>query len=190
MSTRVYSIPPERLERLLRSDETIPLIDVRTPAEYRAGHIPGARLLPLDQLDPSTLETRLTEAGVSRDQTIYLTCQSGARAQQAVERLAEAGYRRLAMIQGGTAAWEQVGLPLTRCRGSLALERQVQIAVGTLLVLKVVFGFAIHELFFVAAAFLGAGLIVAGLTRWCGMTRLVAAMPWNRGERCPEQAPT
>lgn len=188
MSTRVISIPPERFAQLRGSDEPAPLIDVRTPAEYRAGHIPGAQLLPLDQLDPDTLGARLGQYGIAPDQTIYLTCHSGARAQQAVERLRDAGFHRLALIQGGTAAWEQAGLPLTRCRGSLALERQVQIAVGTLLVLKVIFGFAFHELFFVAAAFLGAGLIVAGLTRWCGMARLLAVMPWNRAGRCPSES--
>jgi rhodanese-related sulfurtransferase len=188
MSTRVISIPPERFAQLRGSDEPAPLIDVRTPAEYRAGHIPGAQLLPLDQLDPDTLGARLGQYGIAPDQTIYLTCHSGARAQQAVERMRDAGFHRLALIQGGTAAWEQAGLPLTRCRGNLALERQVQIAVGTLLVLKVIFGFAFHELFFVAAAFLGAGLIVAGLTRWCGMARLLAVMPWNRAGRCPSES--
>ncbi len=188
MSKRILSITPQRFDLLRKGDDSAALIDVRTPAEYRAGHIPGARLLPLDALVAEGLNARLEENAVGRDQTLYLTCYSGARAQQAAERLMDAGYRNLVLIQGGTEAWEQAGLPVNRCGVTIALERQVQITVGLLLILKVIFGFAIHELFFVAAAFVGAGLIVAGVTRWCGMARLLAVMPWNRGGNCPEDA--
>ncbi len=188
MSTRILSITPQRFDLLRKGDDPAPLIDVRTPAEYRAGHIPGARLLPLDALAADGLEARLGENAVGRDQVLYLTCYSGARAQQAAERLMDAGYRNLVLIQGGTEAWERAGLPVKRCGATIALERQVQITVGLLLILKVIFGFAIHELFFVAAAFVGAGLIVAGVTRWCGMARLLAVMPWNRGGTCPDDA--
>ena len=53
--------------------------------------------------------------------------------------------------------------------------------------LKVVLGFSVHALFFALAAVSGAGLIVAGATRWCGMAQLITRMPWNRGEHCPER---
>jgi len=68
----------------------------------------------------------------------------------------------------------------------LSLERQVQIAVGSLLVLKVLLGFSVHELFFALVAMIGIGLIVAGTTRWCGMARLIAQMPWNRNTDCTQ----
>ncbi len=77
---------------------------------------------------------------------------------------------------------------MQRCGKAIALERQVQIAIGLLLVLKVVLGFTLHELFFAATAVVGTGLIVAGITRWCGMARLVALMPWNKRVNCAEQA--
>jgi rhodanese-related sulfurtransferase len=188
MSTRILSITPQRFDLLRKGDDPAPLIDVRTPAEYRAGHIPGARLLPLDALGADGLDERLGENAIDRDQVLFVTCQSGARAQQAAERLTDAGYRNLVLIKGGTEAWERAGLPVKRCGAALALERQVQITVGLLLILKVIFGFAIHELFFAAAAFIGAGLIVAGVTRWCGMARLLAVMPWNRGGACPDDS--
>jgi len=75
-----------------------------------------------------------------------------------------------------------------RCGRAITLERQVQIAIGSLLLLKVGLGFSVHELFFALAALLGAGLIAAGVTRRCGMTTLIARMPWNRNHNCPEQA--
>jgi hypothetical protein len=64
----------------------------------------------------------------------------------------------------------------------------VQIAIGSLLLLKVIFGFTLHELFFLTGALIGAGLIMAGVTRWCGMARLIALMPWNRNGNCAEKA--
>ncbi len=188
MSVRFLSTPPERFAALRNLGQEPVILDVRTPAEYRQGHAAGARSMPLDQMDPLRLPELIGKSGAGRDETLYLTCHSGARAQQAAERLQEAGYCNLAVIEGGTRAWEQAGLPMVRCTRAIALERQVQIAVGTLLVLKVIFGFAVDELFFVAAAFIGAGLIMAGVTRWCGMARLLAAMPWNRGGRCPDEA--
>jgi hypothetical protein len=87
------------------------------------------------------------------------------RAQQAAHRLQAAGYANLVLMEGGTAAWEKAGLPMRRSGTSLTLEQQVQISIGTLLILKVIFGSAVSELFFVFAALIGAGLITAGLTR-------------------------
>lgn len=144
--------------------------------------------MPLDELTPEHLEAKLNHAGAGHDQPLYLTCHSGIRAQQAAERLVEAGYRNLTLLEGGIEAWEKAGLPMQRCGKAISLERQVQIAIGTLLVLKVFFGFTIHELFFAATAVIGTGLIIAGTTRWCGMARLIALLPWNRSDNCSEQA--
>jgi len=181
-------ITAQRLYSLREQAGDIMLIDVRTPAEYRAGHVPGAKSLPLDRLTPEALEMQLPQAELGRKRPLYLTCHSGMRAQQAAERLLAAGFPNLVLLEGGTAAWEKAGLPMRRCGRTISLERQVQITIGTLLVLKVVFGFTIHELFFVAAALIGAGLIVAGTTRWCGMARLLARLPWNRRNDCDEPA--
>ena len=190
MTSQVQSISPRRLEELRNQGQEVELIDVRTPAEYRAGHVLGSKLVPLDELGPETLEGQLNNPGAGHGDPLYLTCQSGYRAQQAADRLAAAGYRNLALIEGGTQAWEKAGLPMQRCGNAISMERQVQITIGLLLILKVVFGFTVHELFFAATAFIGTGLIVAGTTRWCGMARLIALLPWNRNGNCSEQATT
>ncbi len=184
MSTQTPSITPTRLHVLQNHTENIEIIDVRTPSEYRSGHIEGARLLPLDELHSENLSQRIGEKIGDPKQTLYLTCQSGFRAGQAAELLADAGYRGVTVIEGGTEAWEKAGLPMKRCGSAISLERQVQITIGSLIVLKVFFGFTVHELFFALAAFIGSGLIVAGITRWCGMAQLIARMPWNRGGGC------
>ena len=189
MSIPILSVSPEQVAPPLREGRAA-LVDVRTRGEFRAGHAAGAIVLPLGELDPSTLPDRLGDPAAGGERTLYLICHSGDRAAQAAARLIEAGYRNLAVVEGGTEAWQRAGLPMRRCTGAIALERQVQITVGLLLVLKVAFGFTVHELFFVAAAFIGAGLIVAGITRWCGMARLLALMPWNRSRDCPGELST
>jgi len=106
----------------------------------------------------------------------------------AAERLEQAGYTNLTPIDGGTQRWQKLGLPVERCGRALSIERQVQIAIGSLLVLKVFLGFSVHELFFALTAMIGAVLIIAGTTRWCGMARLIAHMPWNRNTDCTQSA--
>ena len=62
----------------------------------------------------------------------------------------------------------------------LPLMRQVQIAAGSLALLGVILGYAVSSAFFLLSGFVGAGLILAGVTGFCGMARLLAIMPWNR----------
>jgi rhodanese-related sulfurtransferase len=184
----ISKVSPQELFALQRQGRHIELLDVRTPLEYRNGHVPGAKLLPLDQLSGAALAERLSNSYTGDETPIYLTCLSGFRAQQAAERLQDAGYQNLVLLAGGTEGWEKAGLPLKRCGQVISLERQVQIAIGSLLLLKVIFGFTLHELFFMVGALVGAGLIMAGVTRWCGLAQLVAMLPWNRNGDCAEKA--
>ncbi len=182
------SVSPAHVHHMMRTGAKVEIIDVRTPSEYRSGHIDGAQLLPLDEIQPGKLAALTENSDKAPDSTLYITCQSGARAQQAAERLAATSEHKITLIEGGTQAWDQAGLPMKRCGDTISLERQVQIAIGSLIVLKVIFGFTVHELFFVLSALIGSGLIVAGITRWCGMARLIAKMPWNQRGDCPQEA--
>lgn len=188
MKTDFPQVSPMTLSHRLEHDDHVTLLDVRSPAEYRSGHIPGARLAPLDKLSGQDLTQLVGNAGSRPDHPLYLTCQAGKRAEQAAHVLRDTGLKHLVLLEGGTAAWQQQGLPTNRCDGALSIDRQVQIAIGSLLLLKVFFGFTVHELFFVAGALIGAGLITAGFTRWCGLARLIARMPWNRNTHCHQQA--
>ena len=186
MNTAVPQISPLDLTNRLNDDRNTTVIDVRSPAEYRAGHIPGARLLPVELLEAGKLADVVNLTEFRAGNPLYLTCYAGKRAEKAAEIFRDAGVEHLTLVQGGTEAWQKAGLPVNKCDSTLSLERQVQIAVGSLLILKVFFGFTVHELFFVAAAAIGAGLITAGITRWCGMAQLMARMPWNRRRDCRE----
>lgn len=180
MRAEISFITPDALYHKQLYGHDPALLDVRTQTEYRAGHIPGAKLIPIDELLPQSLDEHFERSTPGNSETLYLTCQSGQRAEAAAERLMKAGYTNLALVAGGTTAWEQAGLPMTRHGNAISLERQLQIAIGSLLVLKVLLGFSVNELFFALTAIIGAGLILAGMTRWCGMTELIARMPWNQ----------
>ena len=169
--------------RLLRP---VALIDVREPDEFKAGHIPGARSVPLSGLSAASLAANVPSPKLGREEPLYLTCLSRIRAEKAAGRLSAAGLTNLVLLEGGAKAWEEARLPIRRCGASLNLMRQVQIAVGILLVLKVVLGFTLHQLFFAAAGMIGIGLLAAGLTNWCGMAQLLARMPWNRPTPCAQ----
>jgi rhodanese-related sulfurtransferase len=171
------TIHPQDLYAKQQSAQTVHLIDVRTPAEYRAVHVASAQLVPLDDLDPEAL---MAAHQVSFDTPLYLICRTGARAQQAWKRLHDAGFVHVACVEGGTEAWEQAGLPVVRGRAVISLDRQVRMAAGLLVLLGVGVGFLVHPAFSALAAFVGAGLLFAGLTDTCGMAMLLAKMPWNQ----------
>jgi len=188
MSKKIDTISPQRLHGMSIDGKKIKLIDVRTAAEYRAGHVSGAKLIPLDEFNADILAEIETHSVVDYEEPVYLTCHAGQRAEQAALRLIDAGFQNVSVVEGGTLAWQKAGLPMNRCGNAISLERQVQITIGVLLVLKVIFGFTVHELFFAAIPFIGAGLIFAGLSNWCGLSRLIAVLPWNQNRNCSEQA--
>jgi len=190
MPTQFSNISPQQLHEAKRRGQYAPVLDVRSAAEYRAGHIPGAQLISIDTLSADALAYAFKRPSLGHEETLYISCHTGPRALQAAERLEQAGYTNLTLIEGGTQRWQQLGLPVERCGRALSLERQVQIAIGSLLMLKVFLGFSVHELFFALTAMIGIGLIVAGTTRWCGMARLIAHLPWNRNMNCTQTAST
>jgi rhodanese-related sulfurtransferase len=184
MSTEFSTISAQQLHALKDRGQNVAILDVRSIAEYRAGHIPGAQLIPLDSLSAGELSRTFRRPTPGREDTLYITCHAGPRALRAAEQLRRAGFKNLSLLEGGTRRWQQLGLPLERCGNAISLERQVQIAIGSLLVFKVALGFSVHELFFALTAITGIGLIVAGATRWCGMASLIARMPWNQSTEC------
>jgi len=188
MTTQFSTISPQQLHEVKLRGRYAPVLDVRSIAEYRAGHIPGAQVIPIDTLSADALAVAFKRPSLGREETLYISCHTGPRALQAAQRLQQAGFDNLSLIEGGTQRWEQFGLLLEPCGKALSLERQVQIAIGSLLVLKVFLGFSVHELFFALTAMIGIGLIVAGTTRWCGMARLIAHLPWNRNTNCTQTA--
>jgi rhodanese-related sulfurtransferase len=171
------TIAPAELQHHLATQPDLSVLDVRTPAEFSAVHVPQARNIPLDTLNPQAL---LAAGAIRNGQPVYLLCHAGGRATRAAEQLAGAGFENAVVVEGGTAAWEKAGLPLTRGQAAISLERQVRIAAGALVLLGVLLGYFVHPYFVGLSAFVGAGLVFAGITDWCGMGLLLARAPWNQ----------
>ncbi|MCB4822775.1 rhodanese-like domain-containing protein [Roseicella aerolata] len=167
------TITPEEAARLLEQGAT--LVDVREPDEHARARIPGARNLPLSRLEEA-------ELAVHQGRPVLFHCRSGARTQGSAQRLAaKAGACEAFVVAGGLEAWQRAGLPVAEDRRQpLELMRQVQIAAGALVLLGVLLGALVAPAFYALSAFVGAGLVFAGLTGTCGMARLLRLMPWNR----------
>ncbi len=169
------TITPQELAQRRNQGQAIELIDVRTPVEFREVHVDFARNLPLDRLDSAALKSERAAAA----EPLYMICRSGSRGRQACEKLSAAGLD-VVNVEGGTLAWVAAGLPVVRGQKAISLERQVRIAAGSLVLVGSVLALTVHPYFAGLAAFIGAGLVFAGITDTCGMGMLLARMPWNQ----------
>ena len=172
------TIAPTELQRLLSTQPDLPVLDVRTPAEFDQVHVPQARNVPLDTLAPRALfESQLLQKG----QPVYLLCQSGARAQIAAASFARDGFADTIVVEGGTQAWSAAGLPVNRGASKvISIERQVRIGAGSLVLTGVLLSYFVQPYLIGLSAFVGAGLVFAGVTDWCGMGLLLMKAPWNQ----------
>lgn len=180
----VATISAKELQDRIQAGEKIDMIDVRTPAEYREVHASIARSVPLETFDAAAVLVQ--HRGTN---PLYVICRSGSRGRQACEKLQAAGCSHAINVEGGTVAWEQAGLPVTRGRKSISLERQVRICAGFLALAGGLAGMLIHPYFAGISAFVGAGLMFAGITDTCGMAMILARMPWNRVKSAPSADP-
>lgn len=173
----MQTITPTELKNLHQRDPSIRLIDVRSPAEFRAAHIPFAENRPLESLDPAAVAS---SGGENSQSVLYVVCQKGGRGANVCAKLEAAGLCEAVNVAGGTTAWEQAGLPVVRGKGTISLERQVRIAAGLLVVVGTLLGAFVHPYWLAVPAFVGAGLTFAGVTDTCGMGMILARMPWNQ----------
>jgi rhodanese-related sulfurtransferase len=173
----VSTITPHQLAELIKGNGRLELIDVRTPVEFREVHVEAARNVPLDQLDPAAL---MRSRHGAQDEPLYLICRSGGRGGQACAKFLAAGFSNVVNVEGGTLACVESGLPVVRGKKAISLERQVRIAAGLLVLVGALLGWLVHPAFIGLSAFVGAGLVFAGITDTCGMGMLLARMPWNQ----------
>jgi rhodanese-related sulfurtransferase len=177
IAVTVSSIAPAALGELCRDSKPFDLIDVRTPVEFRELHVSGARNVPLDRLDPAALMQSHNDGG---EQPLYVICRTGSRGKQACEKFLQAGFTNVVNVEGGTLAWAAGGLAVIRGKKAISLERQVRMVAGSLVLAGCLLGWLVHPGLIGLAAFIGAGLVFAGLTDTCGMGLLLARMPWNQ----------
>jgi rhodanese-related sulfurtransferase len=153
------------------------LVDVRSGTEFASGHIPGAVNIPMEQI-----EARLDDLG--SNVPVILVCQAGKRARMAAGLL-EPCHRQIKVLDGGTKAWIDAGLPVVASvKTRWSLERQVRLGAGLLVPAGAILAPTVSPLWVLLCGFVGAGLTFAGLTDICGMGIVLAKMPWNKVSQC------
>lgn len=168
MTATPKTIRPEEARELLARGAR--LVDIRGTDEFARARAQGAENRPLDRIE-----------SIDCDGPIVFMCRSGMRTGSNAAQLAGCHAGEAFLLEGGLEAWRKAGLPVEEDRSQpLELMRQVQIAAGSLVLIGVVLGLTVAPGWFALSGFVGAGLVFAGTTGWCGMAYLLAIMPWNR----------
>lgn len=173
------TITPAQAKALI--DQGAVLVDVRERDEHARERIPGARNVALSNIDQAALPAQ-------PGQIVLFHCKSGMRTLGAASKLAEkAGEACDAyVVEGGIDAWRKAGLPVVADASQpLELQRQVQLGAGAFAFFGTLAGVFLAPGFLVIPAFVGAGLMVAGATGFCGLARVLVHMPWNRSLKAP-----
>jgi rhodanese-related sulfurtransferase len=165
-------ITAQEARRLIKNGAAI--VDVREADEYARERISGANNVPL---------SKLAEAEMPAADALIFHCKSGARTTGAAGRLAAkvADTCEAYIVEGGLNALSKAGHPVERVPNQpIEMQRQVQIGAGGLVFVGTILGLLVSPSFFAIPAFVGAGLVFAGVTGFCGMARLLVHAPWNR----------
>lgn len=168
----LIDVSPELVEQWVSAGDAI-LIDVREDFEHASERIEHAHHHPLSKFDSNALQKKCD------GKRIVFHCRTGSRSLEAALQL---GSARAFHLQGGIEAWKASGRPVHRSASAPRLDvmRQVQVVAGILILLGVVLGAFVNPWLYGISAFVGCGLLFAGLSGWCGMAMLLARMPWNQ----------
>lgn len=151
------------------------VLDVRTAGEFRTCHIPGAVNVPLDQIG------RYREQLSQVHEPLVVVCQAGSRATQACQQLSAVG-KDVQVLSGGMIAWQQAQGEVERGEQTWALERQVRLVAGSLVMAGVLGSTVVPRMKWLAAA-VGGGLTFAAVSNTCMMGNVLAKLPYNRGSQ-------
>lgn len=168
------SIHPEKFKEIHQKEDNTAIIDVRSPEEHRQSRIPRSILIPLDQL-----EARAGE--IPKGEPIVVYCHSGNRSRQAMECLKGLGFENVLTLEGGIEAFQKSGGSVEGKLPSLPLRQQVFLTAGLIVLTGTLLSWLIGPVFLWVTGLAGTGLLISGLTGFCGMERLLARMPWNKG---------
>ncbi len=173
----VSKISAKSFSDLVKGGQQIDILDVRTNIECKGERV-GCNFIsiPLHELDCSEF-VRNNKQRLS-GKPLYILCRSGGRAQRAAKALEKAGMENMVIVEGGLSACAECNIPIEKS-AVWSLERQVRFTAGLLVLGGVLLGHFVSVNFYILAGAIGAGLIFAGITDWCGMAMLLARAPWN-----------
>lgn len=174
MTTTTRITPSTLRDRL----EDVELVDVRTPGEFESARIPEARNRPLDEIEQHVDELRQL---CGDDRPLVLVCQSGNRAEQARQKLTDAGVTNVTILDGGVNAWRSQDGEVVEDVQRWDLERQVRLVAGGIVATSIGASMVVPETRYVAG-FVGLGLVFAAVTNTCAMGMLLSKLPYNRAK--------
>jgi rhodanese-related sulfurtransferase len=173
--TMVNHITPAELAEKQSSGDSIAIIDVRTPVEFREVHVPHAINLPLDRVSVDAVRQ------LADNTPVYIICKSGQRSNMACEKLANDPLIHVELVDGGTDGWIEAGQEVVRGKAAImSLERQVRLTAGSFVFIGTMLGYFVYPGWLCLSGFVGAGLVFAALTDTCGMGMVLSRMPWNQ----------
>ena len=194
--SQLKTISPQKINDIDPNEGII--LDVRTKMEHGEKRLVcGHTLLTLDELKPTDFMMR---HGYDKDFGVYILCRSGKRATQAAEQFMTEGYNNVYVIEGGIMACEESGHAVeghvtndnsnSSVKKPISLERQVRIAAGAFAAIGALLGLTVSSVFTVIPLFVGAGLVLAGVTDRCGMALVLTKALWNKksGQTCGAQS--
>ncbi|KRE70189.1 rhodanese-like domain-containing protein [Arthrobacter sp. Soil762] len=176
----VTALDPETLRIWIAEHQDLVVIDVRSAAEFESMHIRGSYNVPLPLLSEHT-----DELAARLGSRVVLVCQSGARAEQARQRLGKSGIDSAYVLTGGAPGFAAAGGDVVKGKARWDLERQVRLAAGSLVVLGLAGGRFISPRIRLLAGAIGAGLTFSAATNTCAMGQALSAMPWNKATKEP-----
>lgn len=180
-TTVASPMSPTELAEKLGSPNTPLLVDVRTPVEHESLRIPGSYNVPLDLLQKN--KEALAEQFTCE---VVLICQTGSRSDQALRDLRAAGVDTARVLEGGVVALEAQHRHHTeRGRQRWAMDRQVRMVAGSLVLTGFLGSKLISPKVGYLAGAIGAGLTFSALTDSCAMAAALNKMPWNKVEADP-----
>ena len=174
------SIDASTLKAWEDNHDDLMIIDVRSGAEFDSMHIRGSYHVPLAMLSEHT-----EEFAAKMGTRVVLVCQSGNRAEQARKHLDAVGLAGASVLSGGGPAYSAAGGKVVRGRGTWALERQVRMTAGSLVLAGVLGSKFVSPKLGLIAGGIGAGLTYSAATNSCAMGQMLSKMPWNRSANEP-----
>ncbi len=159
------------------------IIDVREEDEFIAEHIEHSINIPLSSF--ANIAPGILNQLSTRD--IIIMCRSGVRATQAQHMAKGLGFDDAHIFEvydGGIIQWRKTGNPVIsrKVKAPLPLMRQVQLVIGLMAISFGMLGALVDPIYSYGAAFIGAGLLVAGATGFCALANILGMLPWNRGD--------
>ncbi|MFJ5976693.1 rhodanese-like domain-containing protein [Arthrobacter sp. KFRI-F3372] len=176
----VTALAPETLRSWIEQHQDLVVIDVRSAAEFESMHIRGSYNVPLPLLSEHT-----DELAARLGSRVVLVCQSGARAEQARQRLGKSGIDGVYVLTGGAPGFAAAGGDVVKGKNRWDLERQVRLVAGSLVVLGLAGGKFVSPKIRTLAGVIGTGLTFSAATNTCAMGQAISAMPWNKAAKEP-----